>query len=173
MRRWRGEMERRKEGKGWAHKERKCTSLTSRRTWIQGLFLSSIQQIFTLASAVLQTEGQRCLAKRGMQSKLKRLGVPRVIIFSKPQIRALLENPGHRRAENPQKNLECRMVRYSLCTVCAGRMQPVTWINPGAPHYPVSARTRQRCKIQQPTVTEWGFQSCPTSAQRKILDTKW
>lgn len=52
--------------------------------------------------------------KEGMQSMLQGLGVPTVTIISKPQIRVVLENPGHRIAGTIHKNLECRMMAYSL-----------------------------------------------------------
>lgn len=39
---------------------------------------------------------------------------PQSPYFSKPQIRVVLENPGHRTVGNIQNNLECGMMKYSL-----------------------------------------------------------
>lgn len=59
----------------------------------------------------MQTEEYSCLPQRGMQYKLQRLGGPSVTIFSKPRVRAVLENPGHRIAGNIQKNPGRRVMK--------------------------------------------------------------
>lgn len=79
--------------------------------WTPNSSLPSTGQVFTLAGTAEANRGAWTPATEGMHSMLQRLGVPRVPIFSKPQIRAVLENPDHRRAGNRQKNLRWKMMK--------------------------------------------------------------
>lgn len=63
-----------------------------------------------------EQRGTDASPKRGMESKLQRLSISTVIMFSKPQIRTGLENQGHRIAGNIWKTLENRVMGFGLCT---------------------------------------------------------
>lgn len=62
------------------------------------------------------TERHWCLPKVGVQPQLQGVAVPTVTAFPKPQIKAVLENRGHRLTGDIQKNLEHKVMGCSLCT---------------------------------------------------------
>lgn len=150
---------RNKECKCWVQKGGMCTTQYQSELGFKACpFHLPSQQVLTLSNTKDADKEALIPAKRGIKLSYRKLGSSTVAIYFKPQIRAVLENPGHSMAGNIHKQPWVQDDGIQPGHRCAGRMQLATCINSRAPiTHSLQGLWAQQSKIIERKVFIWNW----------------